>query len=44
MDAYWEAMRAQFGEGQSDAGRMLSEMIESGYREFFNIEFEGEDF
>ena len=43
MDAYWEAMRAQFGESQSDAAQALGALVESGHREFFNIEFEGDD-
>ena len=44
MDAYWEAMRASFGEDQGEATSLMSELFESGYREFFNIEYEGEDF
>lgn len=45
VEAYWEAMQASFqADSQSEAASLMSGLIESGRREFFNIEFEGDNF
>lgn len=41
VDAYMEALRAMFqNPGQADMGDVFTQNIESGSREFYNIEFE----
>ncbi len=41
MDAYWEALRASFEEPEIAAqSNSLMQHIESGYKEFYTIEYE----
>ena len=40
MDAYWENLRAAFSSEEPFEGNAMMEFIESGRREFYNIEYE----
>lgn len=44
MDAYWETMQTMFADEQANAQfDAIMPYFESGYREFYTIEFEAEE-
>lgn len=40
LDAYWESLQAMFDSEQAEQAGAFAQYVESGYREFYNIEYE----